>query len=185
MPKGANKTEMPLICFNMTTSEKDGFLQVLKDVKVPDWYSLNISCYVHLKQHKISSLKCHDDHILMQQLLPIALFRPLLVPVTRPLIKLFCFFREICFKTLSVLDLEILEKDITVTLCKLKKIFPPSFFIVMVHLVMHLASEVKIAGPIQYHWVYSIEVSQLFYQGVNCFFFFLIALFNFLFWNST
>ena len=77
-----------------------------------------------------------------------------------------------------MLDLEILEKDIVITLCELEKIFPPSFFTVMVNLVMHLASEAKIAGLVIYHWMYPIEVSHIFYQEV-IFFFFLIALFNF------
>ena len=36
MPKGVDTVEMPTACYNMTTSEKDGFLQVLKDVRVPD-----------------------------------------------------------------------------------------------------------------------------------------------------
>ena len=54
-------------------------------------------------------------------------------------------------------DLEILEKDIAVTLCELEKIFPPSFFTVMVHLVMHLASEAMLVGPVHYVWMYSIE----------------------------
>ena len=43
------------------------------------------------------------------------------------------------------------------TLCELERIFPPSFFTVMVHLVMHLTSEVKVAGPVHYRWMYPIE----------------------------
>ncbi|KAL6348147.1 hypothetical protein AAG906_039595 [Vitis piasezkii] len=39
-----------------------------------------------------------------------------------------------------------LENDIIVTLCKLERIFPPSFFDVMVHLPIHLASEAKVVG---------------------------------------
>ncbi|KAL6313164.1 hypothetical protein AAG906_016741 [Vitis piasezkii] len=50
-----------------------------------------------------------------------------------------------------------LENDIIVTLCKLERIFPPSFFDVMVHLPIHLASEAKIIGPMQYRWMYPIE----------------------------
>ena len=92
----------------------------------------------------------------MLQLHPIALCKLLHSVVTRPLIKLSCFFREICSKTLIVPDLEILEKDIIVMLCELEKIFPP-FFTIMVHLVMHLASEAKLAGPVHYHWMYPIE----------------------------
>ena len=53
-------------------------------------------------------------------------------------------------------ELKALEKRITVTLCELEMIFPP-FFIVVVHLVMCLASKAKVAGPIHYRWMYSIE----------------------------
>ena len=58
---------------------------------------------------------------------------------------------------LKIDQLEHLENDIIVTLCKLERIFPPSFFDVMVHLPIHLASEAKIAGPVQYRWMYPIE----------------------------
>ena len=43
------------------------------------------------------------------------------------------------------------------TFCELEKIFPPSFFIVMVHLVMHLTAEAKISGLVHYRWMYLIE----------------------------
>ncbi|XP_075665463.1 uncharacterized protein LOC142635141 [Castanea sativa] len=155
--KGVDKVEMPVACYNMTTSEKHGFLQVLKDVRVPDGYASNISRRVHLKERRISGLKSHDDHILIQQLLPIALRRSLPSQVIRPLIKLSCYFHEICSKTLTVLVLENLGKDIAATLCKLEKIFPPSFFTVMVHVVMHLAREAKFGRPVHYRWMYPIE----------------------------
>ena len=73
------------------------------------------------------------------------------------LIDLSCFFREICSEVLNVNELEALKKKIAVTLCELKRIFSPSFFIVMVHLVMHLASEAKIVGPVYYRWMYPIK----------------------------
>ena len=144
-------------CFHMTSSERDGFLQVLKDVAVPDWCASNISRRVNMKEHNISGLKSHDNHILMQQLFPIALRGSLPSHVTKPLIKLACFFREICSKTLKVSDITTVEVDIAVALCELENIFPPSFFTVMVHLVMHLATEAKIGGLVHYRWMYSIE----------------------------
>ena len=54
-------------------------------------------------------------------------------------------------------ELRDLEKRIAVTLCELKMIFLPSFFKVMVHLVMHLASETKVASLVHYRWMYPIE----------------------------
>ena len=71
--KGDDKYMIPPACFHITALEKDGFLQVLQDVKVPDGYASNISRHVNLKECKISGLKSHENHILMQQLLPTAL----------------------------------------------------------------------------------------------------------------
>ena len=101
-------------------------------------------------------MKSHDNHLLMQ-LFPIAIRGSLPPEVSRPLIGLSYFFREICSKILNTDELEALDKRIAVTLCELERIFPPSFFTVMVHLVMHLASETKVADPVHYHWMYPIE----------------------------
>ena len=138
-------TRMLDACFHMNASENDGFLQVLKDVRVPDGYSSNISHCIKLKEHKISGMKSHDNHIFMQQLFPIAICGSLPTKRSRHLIDLSCFFKEICSKVLNVEELGALEKRIAVTLCELERIFPPSFFTVMVHLVMHLTSEAKVA----------------------------------------
>ncbi|XP_019260528.1 PREDICTED: uncharacterized protein LOC109238508 [Nicotiana attenuata] len=54
-------------------------------------------------------------------------------------------------------DLKQIEAQIPIMLCKLEKVFPPSFFDVMVHLPIHLASEAKIAGPIHYRCMYPVE----------------------------
>ena len=116
-----DKTRMPHACYHMNASENDCFLQVLKDEKVPDGYSSNISRCVKLKERKISGMKSHDNHILMQQLFPIAIHRSLPLEVSRPLIGLSCFFREICSKVLNVDKLGAFEKRIVVTLCEDRK----------------------------------------------------------------
>ena len=118
-----------------------------------DGYFSNISHCVKLKERKISGMKSHDNHILMQQLFPIAIRGSLPPKVSKSLIDLSCFFREICSKVLNVEELGALKKRIAVTLCELERIFPPSFFTVTVHLVMHLASEAKVtkvAGLVHY-----------------------------------
>nr|GEV30307.1 hypothetical protein [Tanacetum cinerariifolium] len=55
--------------------------------------------------------------------------------------------QRICIKDLGEADLKFLESRISITLCKLEQIFPPSFFTVMVHLVIHLVREVRLEGP--------------------------------------
>ena len=63
--KGDDKYIIPAACFHMNLSERDSFLQVLKDIAVPDGYASNISHRVNMKERKISSLKNHDNHFLM------------------------------------------------------------------------------------------------------------------------
>jgi hypothetical protein len=46
--------------------------------------------------------------------------------------------------------MEQLEKEASVLLCKLEKIFPPGFFNPMQHLIIHLPYEAKVGDPIQY-----------------------------------
>jgi len=39
----------------------------------------------------------------------------------------------------------------------MEMLFPPSFFTVMVHLIVHLVKDAKLGGPVQYRWMYPIE----------------------------
>ncbi|KAL6558344.1 hypothetical protein OROMI_018694 [Orobanche minor] len=122
--------------------------------ELPDRYDSNISKNVQLKPPKIFISKSHDNHILMQQLLPIAL-RNLLPDYVRATVLRLCkYFRELCSKTLNHLDLVRMEGDIAVTLCQLEKIFPPSFFDLTVHVTIHLVTEAKLGGLVYYRWMY-------------------------------
>ncbi|KAL6328778.1 hypothetical protein AAG906_003795 [Vitis piasezkii] len=54
-------------------------------------------------------------------------------------------------------DCMMVKHDIVLILCKLERIFPPAFFDVMVHLLVHLPHEAKLAGPVGLRWMYPIE----------------------------
>ncbi|XP_042396490.1 uncharacterized protein LOC121986596 [Zingiber officinale] len=155
--KGLSRVYLPPACYSMGKKEKGTFCKVLKKVKVPDGYASNISRCVQMKPAKLIGLKSHHNHILMQQLLPVALRKTLSKSVRNPLIRLCRYFRELCCKVISPTDVVRLRKDIAVILCQLEKIFPPSFFDIMIHLTVHLATEVQLAGPVYYRWMYSIE----------------------------
>ncbi|XP_077247212.1 uncharacterized protein LOC143886926 [Tasmannia lanceolata] len=152
-----NKTYLPPACFTMSPKEKEVLCNILKDVKLPDGYSSNISRHVNVRERKISGLKSHDCHVLMQQLLPLAIRSSLPKNVSSVLIELCNFFKELCSKVLNVGDLLKLQDRIALTLCHMEKIFPPAFFYIMVHLPIHLADEAMLAGPVQYRWMYPIE----------------------------
>ncbi|XP_062174596.1 uncharacterized protein LOC133879844 [Alnus glutinosa] len=109
VPKAANKTYLPAACFTMTKKEKKDFLKVIQNVKVPDGYASNVSRCAKVEECSLVGLKSHDSHILMQQLMPIALRGSLTKKVVEPLIALSGFFKEICSKTLRLEDLDRLE----------------------------------------------------------------------------
>ncbi|XP_075103619.1 uncharacterized protein LOC142178190 [Nicotiana tabacum] len=151
------KVEVPTTCYTLPPEAKHKLCQFLKNLKVPDGFSCNISQCMNLKDHKISGLKSHDCHVLLQHILPLALRGMLSKEVCESLIELSLFFNVLGSKKLRIDDLEQIEAQIPITLCKLEKVFPPSFFDVMVHLPIHLVSEAKIAGPTHYRWMYHVE----------------------------
>ncbi|CAL1399254.1 unnamed protein product [Linum trigynum] len=151
------KTSLPDASYTMLKIQKERMLSVLKAVKVPDGYSSNMSGCVNMKERKLVGLKSHDCHVLMQDLLSIAIRGCLPEKESRAIIDLCRYFKGICSKVLKVDYLEELECEIIRTLCNMEMIFPPSFFTVMVHLVSHLATEAKLAGPVHYRWMYPVE----------------------------
>nr|XP_027122350.1 uncharacterized protein LOC113739326 [Coffea arabica] len=151
------KVYLPPSSFAMDKKQKTMFCNVLKKVKFPDGYAANVSRCVRVKPPRISGLKSHDNHILIQQLMPIALRKTLPKSVRYPLIRLSRYFRQLCSKVICPQDVVRLESEIAVILCDLEKCFPPTFFDVMVHLTIHLATEVKLGGPVYYGWMYPVE----------------------------
>lgn len=147
----------PPACYVIKPEDRKKFCQFLKSVKFPDGYASNISRDAHVNDGKVSVLKSHDCHVLLQRLLPVAIRPYLRRDVCAPLIELCNFFHDLCAKTLSVSHLDELEKRIPLILCKLERIFPPDFFDVMVHLAVHLPREAKLVGPVGYSWIYPIE----------------------------
>ena len=62
------------------------------------------------------------------------------------------FFRTLCAKEVSKEVIEKLHKKAPELIVKLEKIFPPGFFTPMTHLILHLANEVLLGGPVQNRW---------------------------------
>ena len=143
------KTYLPPACHMMSSDDKTALLEILQDVRVPDGYASNIFRCVRLNDRTILGLKSHDCHVLMQQLLPIALRRSKLpTNVVKVLVDMSTFFRGICETTLTLGALDRLQDHVYITLCHMEQIFPPSFFTSMVHIVVHLIRECRLGGPV-------------------------------------
>ncbi|KAK9986748.1 hypothetical protein SO802_031699 [Lithocarpus litseifolius] len=130
--------DKPRAFFSLSPNERDGFYDFLKSVKYPDSYAANISRSVNAKNGRLSGLKSHDCHVLLQRILPIGLQGFADKDISIVLFELGNFFQDLCSKTLKQSELEKLEKRIILILCKLERFFPLTFFNVMVHLVVHL-----------------------------------------------
>ena len=110
-----------------------------------------------MEELKFTDLKSHDYHTLIQQLLPIAIRGLLSKNVRYAITILYFFFNSLTSKVLDVNNLDTIQEELLITLCLLEKCFLPTFFVVMVHLTVHLIREVKLCGPVWYHWMYPFE----------------------------
>ncbi|XP_057543445.1 uncharacterized protein LOC130821673 [Amaranthus tricolor] len=132
-------------------------LQWLKSIRFPDGYVSNMARNIDMAKHQLFGMKSHDCHVFMQRLIPIA-FRELLpVKVWEALTELSLYFRSLTTTKLCVEDLRKMEAYIPVIICKLETIFPSTFFDSMEYVSIHLAYEARIAGPVQYRWMYPFE----------------------------
>lgn len=77
--------------------------------------------------------------------------------IWRVLAELSHFFRTVCAKQICPLMIKKLHDLVPELLCKLEKIFPPGFFTPMLHLIVHLANEALLGGPVQFRWQFCIE----------------------------
>ncbi|XP_056689971.1 uncharacterized protein [Spinacia oleracea] len=134
--------------------EKKVLCESLHNVKVPSGYSSNIRNLVSLKDLKLVGLNSHDCHTLVQEILPIAIK---LKQVRQVIIRLCLFFKAICSRVVDPGKLDSLQSQLIVTLCQFEMYFPPSFFDIMVHLVVHLVREIKLCGPVYLRYMYPFE----------------------------
>nr|GEZ02229.1 hypothetical protein [Tanacetum cinerariifolium] len=159
------KIYLPPACYTLSKAEKTSFCECLHGIKVLSGYSANIKNLVSMKDLKLLGMKSHDCHVLLTQMILIAI-RGLMPPQVRQTITKLClFFNMIHSKVLDHEKLEELQRDIILILCQLEMYFPPSFFDVMVHLVSHIVEEIKIAGVVFLRYMYPFERYMGFLKG--------------------
>lgn len=154
---GGKDNLMPPAKYTLSRQEKKKLCEWIASVKVPDGHASNFKRLVSLKDLRLVGMKTHDCHVLMQQLLPLALRGVLSKDVRFAISKLCSFFNSICSKVIDPLTLDSMQSELVNTLCMLEKFFPPSFFDIMIHLTVHLVREVKLCGPVYLRWMYPIE----------------------------
>ncbi|GJZ53131.1 reverse transcriptase domain-containing protein [Tanacetum coccineum] len=76
----------------------------------------------------------------------------MVLDVAIPIIKLCSFSKQIYARILSEDDMVKVESQLNDILCNLEQIYPPAFFDIMIHLVIHLPEEALEGGPIPYRY---------------------------------
>ncbi len=71
--KKDNRIYLPLACYTMSKEKKRRFCQFVNDLKVPEGYSSNLRSQINMRRLKLQNMKSHDCHVLIQQILLMAL----------------------------------------------------------------------------------------------------------------
>ncbi|KAL0458241.1 UNVERIFIED_CONTAM: hypothetical protein Slati_0451300 [Sesamum latifolium] len=143
--------------YTLTREQKRRICEWITRLKFSDGYASNLAHCVNMKELRLHGMKSHDCHVFMQKLIPIAFREMLPESVWSALIEVSLLFQIICSMTLDVVKVQELEDKVATILCNLEKIFPPSLFNSMEHLIVHLPYEERVGGPVQYRWMYPFK----------------------------
>ena len=110
-----------------------------------------------MNEKKFTHVKSHDCHMLMTQLLPVAL-RDILPDIIQATIKKLCaFLNAISPKAIDPTSLLKLQEDIVQSIVNLLMIFTPSFFNVMMYFLIYLVKEIDVPCLVYLHNIFPFE----------------------------
>jgi hypothetical protein len=145
----------PQAPYVFTEAEKKLFIEEVSGICTPTGYGSALG--KHLAKSKFQGLKSHDYHCLIQQIIPVV-SRTLLQPLQRTaLMRLGKSLSRICARVVEKSEIAALRVYVAETLCFLEVSFPPAFFDVMEHNLVHLVDELELCGPVGGRWMYPCE----------------------------
>ncbi|XP_074326589.1 uncharacterized protein LOC141664531 [Apium graveolens] len=103
---GEKKTYVPPSAFTLSKAEKRTMLSSFLNMKLPYGHAWNIKSFMSMADLKIYGLKSHDCHILLQQLLLVAIRSVLPKHVRVTIIRLCFFFNSLCSKVVDISKLD-------------------------------------------------------------------------------
>ncbi|KAL5583461.1 hypothetical protein UlMin_015903 [Ulmus minor] len=152
-----NRLMKPAADYTFSEANRRKFCRFVRSVKFPDGFASNLSKNVAQNDSSIIGLKSHDCHVIMQRLLPVGCRTLVNKTISSTIIELCTFFNQLCARTVNVTDMVKAQDQLVIILCKLERIFPPAFFDIMIHLVLHLPEEAILGGPVYMRWMYPFE----------------------------
>src|SRR5437667_1335559 len=103
---------LPAASYNLTIDGKKAICKCLRGVRVPTGYSSNIKNLVSMKDLKLVGMKSHDCHVMMTQMLPIAIrcIKPAYIKLA--VTRLCHFLNAIAHKVIDPAELSAINIDI-------------------------------------------------------------------------
>ncbi|KAL5560845.1 hypothetical protein UlMin_037056 [Ulmus minor] len=152
-----NKLMKPAVDYTFFEANRRKFCRFIRSVKFPDGFASNLSKNVAQNDSRLLGLKSHDCHVIMQRLFPVGCRSLVNKNIWSIIVELCTFFKQLCASTVNVSDMVEAQNQLVLILCKLERIFPPAFFDIMIHLVLHLPEEAILGGPVHMRWMYPFE----------------------------
>ena len=114
--KEGNRWMKPHPSFALTLEERREFGKYMKSMRFPDGFASNLTKNVNDHDEKITILKSHDYHVIMQRLLIPGIRKYLPKEVSYTVAQLCNFFKLISTRTLGVDELRKVQKNVSLIL---------------------------------------------------------------------
>lgn len=139
----------------MSKEERFLFLDTMVNLKLALGYASGFK--KHIIKGKLRAMKSHDYHVLLQSIFPLCMWYIMTKEPWMVIMRIYRIFKLICNKVYDPTTYQELKSATIYSLCLLEKTFSPSFFNLMIHLVVHLIDELDLCGPLHSCWIYLIE----------------------------
>jgi hypothetical protein len=106
---------------------------------------------------EMKGMKSHDYHLMIQEIFPLCMQHLMVKGCRMAMIHLWCVFLKTFAKIVDPTIIGELKKKVAMTLVLLEQEFPPLFFDIMTHLLIHLVEELEICDLVHTRWMYPIE----------------------------
>jgi hypothetical protein len=155
------KYTLPAASYNL--QERIALCTFVRGIKVPTGFSVNPKKLVSMKDLSFAHCKAHDCHVMLTVFLPIAIKAIKLEFLKMGITYMCYFFSKISQKTIGKKELSDLHDFVVETQNQLEMCLPPTFFDIMIHLMIHMVHQIQTLCPCYLHemWCYKQFISVL------------------------
>jgi hypothetical protein len=161
------KQYLPPASYNLTQHERLAICKCLCRLKVPTGFPSNIRSLVSLKDMTLTGCNSHDCHMMITVFLTIAIraIKPVFLKMV--ITRMWYFLNVISQKVVDYVELARLQLFMSETQARLEMCFPPSFFDIMEHLMIHMVGQITELGPMYFHQMWTYERLMSILNGSN------------------